>query len=317
MYRDEVTPKSVYLRRREFMQATFAAAACPSMLWAEHQAPQTPAAAWLVKQVSHKALRTHNTDESLTPRSDATQYNNFYEFGLDKEDPHRYAHQLTTDPWSVDVSGLCDEPGRYALEALISRYQLEERVYRLRRVEAWSMVIPWLGVPLAELLQRFKPKAQAAYVEFVSLHRPSEMPGQRSLFSSIPWPYREGLRMDEAVHPLSFLAVGMYGQVLPNQNGAPLRLVVPWKYGFKSIKSIVSIRFVDQQPQTSWNTIAPDEYGFYANVNPQVDHPRWSQAMERRLPSSLFSPNRIVTRLFNGYDEVAPLYQGMDLTHQY
>lgn len=256
--------------------------------------------------------------EAITPFKDATHYNNFYEFGPNKGDPAENASALKTEPWSVVIDGEVGKPGTYALEDFVKPYQLEERIYRLRCVEAWSMVIPWLGFPLADLLKRVEPNGQAKFVRFETLQRPEQMVGQRSGFSVIDWPYMEGLRMDEAMHPLAILAVGMYGRLLPNQNGAPLRLVVPWKYGFKSIKSIVRISLVREQPKTTWESIAANEYGFYANVNPQVDHPRWSQARERRLPSGLFSPNVRDTQMFNGYgSEVASLYSGMDLRKYY
>ena len=255
--------------------------------------------------------------EAMTSESDATSYNNFYEFGTDKDDPAAYAHEMSVDPWSVEVSGEVAKPGKIGLEDLLAGIDLEERIYRLRCVEAWSMVIPWIGFPVKKVLDKFEPTGNAKYVEFKTLHRPSEMRGQRSLFSSIDWPYLEGLRLDEANHPLAILAVGMYGKLLPNQNGAPIRLVVPWKYGFKSIKSIVSIRLTARQPVNTWNDLQPREYGFYANVNPTVDHPRWSQARERRFPTTLFNPNWIETRMFNGYDEVASLYAGMDLRRHY
>jgi sulfoxide reductase catalytic subunit YedY len=258
------------------------------------------------------------TDESLTPYEAASQYNNFYEFGTDKSDPAKYASALTTDPWSVEVTGHVAKPGTLHLEDLLGGFDLEERVYRFRCVEAWSMVVPWIGFPLAQLLERFEPTSDAKYVAFKTAYRRSEMRGTRSFTSIIDWPYREGLRIDEAMHPLTLMTVGMYGKVLPNQSGAPLRLIVPWKYGFKSIKSIVSIELVDKQPRTSWQELAPQEYGFYSNVNPEVDHPRWSQRFERRLPSSLFNPNRIATQKFNGYEEqVAGLYKGMDLRKFY
>ncbi|MCZ6617089.1 MAG: protein-methionine-sulfoxide reductase catalytic subunit MsrP [Gammaproteobacteria bacterium] len=257
-------------------------------------------------------------DEPLTPERIITSYNNFYEFGMDKGDPVRHAHKLTTDPWKVRVSGEVAKPGEFDYEDLIKGLTPEERVYRFRCVEAWSMVVPWLGIPLKALLQRLEPTGNAKYVEFTTLVRPSEMPGQRSLFTSIDWPYVEGLRLDEAYHPLSIMVVGLYGKTLPKQNGAPWRLIVPWKYGFKSVKSIVQIRFTERQPRNTWNILAPREYGFYANVNPAVPHPRWSQASERRLPTSLFNQNRIPTRPFNGYGEaVASLYAGMDLRRYY
>ena len=246
--------------------------------------------------------------EELTPRRYAVSYNNFYEFGTDKEDPAREAHRLKTRPWHITVSGACERPGVIGVEDLFRPHRLEERIYRFRCVEAWSMVVPWVGVPLKDVLTRFQPLSKARYLAFTTLYDPQQMPGQRRAI--LPWPYREGLRMDEAMHPLAFLAVGMYGEVLPNQNGAPVRLVVPWKYGFKSIKSIVAIEFLEHQPKTTWAQMAPDEYGFYANVNPEVDHPRWSQKRERRLGEWGKRP----TLAFNGYgEEVADLYRGMDL----
>ncbi|NJN52399.1 MAG: protein-methionine-sulfoxide reductase catalytic subunit MsrP [Gammaproteobacteria bacterium] len=256
--------------------------------------------------------------DAITPQGIAQAYNNFYEFGTAKDDPAANAGRLTTDPWSVEVSGEVGKPGNYPLDDILKPHALQERIYRLRCVEAWSMVVPWIGFPLGDLLKRFEPTGSARYVEFTTLYRPDEMPGQRSAFSGITFPYVEGLRLDEAYHPLAILAVGMYGDALPNQNGAPLRLVVPWKYGFKSIKSIVKIRLTQREPRTTWNRSAPQEYGFYANVNPSVDHPRWSQKTERRLPSSLLSPNRMDTLPFNGYgDAVARLYAGMDLRKFY
>ena len=258
------------------------------------------------------------TDETPTPFDDVAAYCNFYEFGTEKGDPARFAHEMTADPWSVEVGGAVRKPGKLHLEDVLSGFDLEERIYRLRCVEAWSMVVPWVGFPLADLLKRFEPKSNARYVAFETLYRREEMRGTRSFTSTIDWPYREGLRLDEAMHPLTLIAVGLYGKTLPNQNGAPLRVVVPWKYGFKSIKSIVRIHLTEQQPSTTWQALQPREYGFYANVNPEVDHPRWSQATERRLPSTLFKPNRIPTLLFNGYaEQVAHLYQGMDLARNY
>jgi methionine sulfoxide reductase catalytic subunit len=253
------------------------------------------------------------TDETLNSFEDITSYNNFYEFGIGKNDPQRYAGQMKTSPWKVKIDGLCNKPAEYLLEDLIRPHQLEERIYRLRCVEAWSMVIPWVGIPLSEVLKRAEPQGKASFVAFTTLHRPSEMPGLRG--DALAWPYVEGLRMDEAMHPLTILAVGLYGKTLMNQNGAPIRLVVPWKYGFKSIKSIVRIRFVDRQPPASWNLANPQEYGFYSNVNPEVDHPRWSQAREKRLPT--FFAN-MKTMMFNGYgDQVASMYAGMDLKRNY
>jgi sulfoxide reductase catalytic subunit YedY len=313
----EITPEAVYLRRREFMKAGLAAA--PMAVLAAHPAQAaTTGGKPLAFARPDDPASGFRTKEDLTPASDASAYCNFYEFGTDKGDPARYAHEMTTDPWSLRVEGLVNKPGVLQLEDILGGFDLEERVYRLRCVEAWSMVIPWVGFPLSALLERFEPNSKAKYVEFETLYRRKEMRGTRSFTSTIDWPYREGLRLDEAMHPLTILSVGMYGKTLPNQNGAPVRLVVPWKYGFKSIKSIVKIRLTDKQPGTTWQDLAPHEYGFYANVNPDVDHPRWSQATERRLPSTFFRPNRIATRLFNGYGEqVAHLYKGMDLTRHY
>ena len=247
-------------------------------------------------------------DEKITSFKDATRYNNFYEFGTRKSDPARRAKDFDTSAWKIGIGGECARPGELSLEDLIEHQDLEERIYRLRCVEAWSMVIPWIGVPLGKLLKRFEPTSKAKYVAFHTLLDPERMPGQKR--DVLDWPYREGLRIDEAMHPLTLIAVGMYGKPLPNQNGAPIRLVVPWKYGFKSIKSIVRIDFTEQQPQTTWNMEGPREYGFYANVNPRVSHPRWSQARERRI-GEFFKRD---TLMFNGYeDEVASLYAGMDL----
>lgn len=295
----EITPESVFLERRRFLAGTLGAGAA------------------LALPRSTRAFEGPD-GEAVTPEAIVTGYNNFYEFGLDKEDPARYAHEMTVDPWSVTVEGECARPGTFAFEDVIKGFAPEDRVYRFRCVEAWSMVVPWRGIPLKDILARFEPSGQAKYVEFTTLYRPEEMRGQRSLFSSIDWPYVEGLRLDEAMHPLTLMAVGVYGKPLPNQNGAPWRLVVPWKYGFKSIKSVVKIRFTRRQPKNTWQLTAPDEYGFYANVNPDVDRPRWSQATERRLPSSLFSPNRRDTLMFNGYGEqVAGLYAGMNLRRHF
>lgn len=255
--------------------------------------------------------------EALEPNTleEITNYNNYYEFGLGKEDPAANAGMLTTSPWTVKVDGMVDKPGDYALADLIGGLTVEERIYRFRCVEAWSMVIPWNGIPLASVLEKIGVQAGAKYVAFETLVRPEEMPGQK--MALLDWPYREGLRLDEARHPLTLLATGLYGQPLPNQNGAPIRLVVPWKYGFKSVKAIVRITLTDQMPQTTWNMIAPNEYGFYANVSPEVDHPRWSQASERRIGGGLLS-GRQDTLMFNGYaDQVASLYDGMDLAVNY
>ena len=304
----DITPEHVYLSRRKFIGGG-AALVLGSI--GTHGLTED----WLTTKGFRAGAPIEG--EATTPREHATSYNNFYEFGTDKGDPARHAHEMTVDPWSVEVTGEVAKPGKLVIEDLLAHVDLEERVYRLRCVEAWSMVVPWIGFPVQALLDLFEPTGAAKFVEFTTLHRPSEMRGQRSFFSGIDWPYVEGLRLDEAYHPLAIFAVGMYGKVLPNQNGAPLRLVVPWKYGFKSIKSIVRIRLTRRRPVTTWNVLQPREYGFYANVNPTVDHPRWSQASERRLPSTLFSPNRMETRMFNGYEEVAPLYAGMDLRRNY
>ena len=317
----EITPESVYLKRRELMMLGGLAGLFSALpAWAREVDPvaeDTSRARWLKDQVALAVDGKPDSEEALTPYKDVTSYNNFYEFGTGKTDPADHAHTLRTDPWTVTVAGEVEKPGDYALEDLLKGLQMEERIYRLRCVEAWSMVIPWVGVPLGSLLKKLQPTSKAKYVAFTSLADPDQMPGVRSPFTGIDWPYREGLRLDEAMHPLTLMAVGLYGRTLPKQNGAPFRLVVPWKYGFKSIKSIVRIELTETEPQTTWNMLAPDEYGFYANVNPKVDHPRWSQARERRLPNSFFDPNWVPTRLFNGYDQVAHLYKGMDLSRYY
>lgn len=323
----EVTPESLYLSRRSLLGASVAGlavaglpgwsfAADPSR-YADVESGAAPG--WFAEKLPNTRWQAVTVQgEAITPFKDATHYNNFYEFGTDKGDPAENAGALPTSPWSVVIDGEVGKPGRYALEDFMKPYQLEERIYRLRCVEAWSMVIPWLGFPLSALLREVEPTSKAKYVRFETLQDPKHMPGQRSGFALIDWPYVEGLRLDEAMNPLAILAVGMYGRELPNQNGAPLRLVVPWKYGFKSIKSIVRISLVSEQPQTTWQHIAPEEYGFYANVNPTVDHPRWTQARERRLPSGLFSPNVRETQMFNGYaEEVSSLYAGLDLRKNY
>ncbi|MBV8047247.1 MAG: protein-methionine-sulfoxide reductase catalytic subunit MsrP [Paludibacterium sp.] len=289
----EITPLRTYLNRRQFMLAGAAGLLMASDAFA---------ALSFKKGIS--ALAANDKPNSL---NDITHYNNYYEFGSDKADPAQYAGVLKTRPWNVVVDGAVEKPRAFDIDTLL-RMPLEERIYRHRCVEGWSMVIPWVGFPLAALLKQMKPTSKARYVAFETLSRPSEMPGMAE--GLLAWPYREGLRIDEAMHPLTLLAVGLYGNVLPNQNGAPIRLVVPWKYGFKSIKSIVRIHLTDTPPQTSWNLAAPNEYGFYSNVNPGVDHPRWSQATERRIGEFLRRP----TLMFNGYGgQVASLYQGMDL----
>lgn len=323
----QVTPEAIYLNRRRFIQGAAIGAGSVALPGIANAAAMGRypgvehgnAPGWFQSKLQKARWEAVKAEgEDITPFPDATHYNNFYEFGPNKGDPARNAGQMVTEPWVVTVEGEVAKPGRYSIEDLVSSSQLEERIYRLRCVEAWSMVIPWLGVPLAEIIRRLEPTSNAKFVRFETLSRPEQMPGMRSGFSLIDWPYVEGLRMDEAMNPLTLMAVGMYGRTLPNQNGAPLRLVVPWKYGFKSIKSIVKISFVQEQPTTTWQSMAPREYGFYANVNPDVSHPRWSQARERRLPGSLFSPNVVDTRMFNGYsDEVSGLYAGMDLSKSY
>ena len=254
-------------------------------------------------------------NEKLTSFKDITSYNNYYEFGTSKSDPQDHAHLLKIDPWSISIEGSVAKPLKLDIDELIKLIPIEERIYRLRCVEGWSMVIPWIGIPLNSLLKKVSPTGNAKYVEFVSLKRPSEMIGQKD--DMLDWPYTEGLRLDEAMHPLTILAVGLYGKVLPKQNGAPIRLVVPWKYGFKSIKAISKIRLVEKMPISTWMKANPKEYGFYSNVNPEVDHPRWTQATERRIGESLLSP-RLKTQMFNGYkEEVAHLYQGMDLNKNF
>ncbi len=310
----EITPEAVWLDRRNLMKAATAAAGLAAT--GETLAAATAQRDLAFTQAPDDSAFTATDD--LTPYEAATSYNNFYEFGTDKSDPARYADAMTTDPWEIKVGGLVNKPGKLHLEDVLTGFDLEERIYRFRCVEAWSMVVPWIGFPLSALLERFEPKAEGKFVEFKTLYRRGEMRGTRSFTSVIDWPYREGLRMDEAMNPLTLMTVGLYGKTLPNQSGAPLRLITPWKYGFKNIKSIVEINVTDRQPRTSWQELAPQEYGFYANVNPEVNHPRWSQGWERRLPSSLFNPNRIRTQMFNGYGEqVAGLYKGMDLARYY
>ena len=308
----DITPESVFLNRRAFIKASSGTAASALGTSTALSSAGEPSEL-IYKDAPDESLRAEQT-----PYDAVTTYNNFYEFGTDKSDPARHAHSMTTDPWTIKVGGLVDQPGEIHLEDVMLGFDLEERIYRFRCVEAWSMVVPWIGFPLSALLKRFAPRAEGRFVEFKTLYRRSEMRGTRSFTSVIDWPYREGLRLDEAMHPLTLMAVGLYGKTLPNQNGAPLRLVVPWKYGFKSIKSIVEINVTAEQPETSWQTLQPSEYGFYANVNPEVDHPRWSQRFERKLPSSIFKPNRVPTLPFNGYQEqVAGLYEGMDLRQFY
>jgi len=301
----EITPESVYLRRREIMKS---AGLLGTALLLN---PWLSASASI--KIGDYRKKVVSLDEDLTPEKHATSYNNFYEFGTDKEDPKEYSTKFNTDDWKITVGGECEKPGTYALEDLIKPFDVEERIYRLRCVETWSMVIPWLGIPLASIIKSLQPTSKAKYVAFKTLHDPKQMPGQNR--SVLEWPYREGLRIDEAVNPLTLFAIGMYGKTMPNQNGAPIRLVIPWKYGFKSIKSIVRIDFVEEQPQTSWNMFSAQEYGFYSNVNPNVKHPRWSQKKEHRITGSLLDRlHKFDTQIFNGYgEEVAHLYDGMDL----
>ena len=304
----EITPEEIYRTRRDFIRkasgatgAALVAGTFGDMLAMEQQ------------DIPNLKSSEFSTDEAANGYEEITGYNNFYEFGLDKEDPKRYADDLTVEPWSVRVEGHINKPAaNYTLEDILSPHPLEERIYRLRCVEAWSMVVPWVGFPLRDLVNRFEPTSRAKYIKFETLMRPEEFRGQRA--RNLAYPYVEGLRLDEALNPLAILAVGIYGKTLLNQNGAPIRLVVPWKYGFKSIKSIVKIEFVEEQPLNTWNVAIPHEYGFYANVNPEVDHPRWSQGSERRIGKFF----RQRTEKFNGYgDQVADIYSGMDLARNY
>lgn len=297
----ELTPKSVFARRRQFLRLAAGGAAAFAL-------PKAHAGDKLTIAVSSP----YSTIEDATPYRHVTSYNNFVEFGNGKEIPAERAHRLRTRPWTVTIEGLVKKPKTVAIEDILKLAPLEDRVYRLRCVEGWSMVVPWVGFPLAVLLKQVEPLGSAKYVEFESVVQPDTQPGVR--FPLLDWPYKEGLRLDEAMHPLTLAAVGLYGEAMPNQNGAPIRLVVPWKYGFKSAKSIVRIRFVEKEPVTTWNALQPDEYGFYSNVNPEVSHPRWSQARERRIGEFLKRP----TQMFNGYaEQVGRLYAGMDLKKHY
>jgi len=309
----EITAEADYCGRREFIKksglllggALAGALAGPAQASSAGDGKDFPG---LIKTEYGKGM-------DLTSYEDATTYNNFYEFGTDKEDPARYAGSLKPDPWSVVVEGEANKTGTYNLEDILQKAQMEERIYHFRCVEAWSMTVPWVGFSLGDMLKRFEPTSKAKYVEFETLYDPEQMPGQKRKI--LDWPYRDGLRMDEAMHPLAFMATGIYGHSMPNQNGAPIRLIVPWKYGFKNIKSIVKIRFSEKMPASTWNVLAPNEYGFYANVNPEVDHPRWSQASERKLGANFWEP-RAKTEMFNGYaEQVAGLYSGMDLTKNF
>ena len=315
----EVTPRAAYEQRRQWLKLVAAGAAGTALAtWAERDARASTTAPGKLAALpgARSTVAGAVTMERLTSYQDVSTYNNFYEFGTDKSDPAKYAKSLKTRPWTVQVEGEVRKPGTYDIDALLKLAPMEERIYRMRCVEGWSMVIPWVGWSISELIKRVEPTGNAKFVQFVTLADRAQMPGLRS--SVLEWPYVEALRMDEAMHPLAILAFGLYGEVLPNQNGAPVRLVVPWKYGFKSGKSIVRIRFVEKQPKTSWELSAPQEYGFYSNVNPTVDHPRWSQATERRIgEDGLFAKKR-PTLMFNGYEaQVGQLYAGMDLRKLY
>lgn len=312
----EITDRKWYVNRREFLRTTAGVAAAGAGLFATTKALS---AAGQPAPHGRKLENVRKSPLSLTPQQEKTNsweqittYNNYYEFGSDKESPSLLAGRLKTEPWSIQIDGECAKKGSFPIEELLSGIPLEERVYRLRCVEAWSMVIPWVGVPLAEVIKKCEPTAKAKFMEFYTLYDPGQMPGVRQPI--LRWPYLEGLRMDEAMHPLTILATGLYGEVLPKQDGAPIRLIVPWKYGFKGAKSIVRIRFVERQPYNTWQESAPQEYGFYSNVNPNVSHPRWSQASERRIGEFL----KRKTLMFNGYaDQVQSLYAGMDLKKNY
>lgn len=302
----DITPYDKYVSRRALLAGGVGLAAAQTLgRWGESFAQAGPA------DLTYTRNAALSVTEAPNSYKDVTTYNNYYEFGTDKSDPSQNAQGFHPQPWKVTVSGEAEVTGAYGLEDILKPHPLEERVYRLRCVEAWSMIVPWVGFPLGDLLKRFKPTSKAKFVEFKTLYDPKQMPGQRS--HVLDWPYVEGLRMDEAMHPLAIMAVGLYGKAMPNQNGAPLRLIVPWKYGFKGIKAIVGIKFTETAPRTTWNLAAPDEYGFFANVNPAVNHPRWSQASERHIGGSLFDQRR-PTLPFNGYGaQVASLYSGMDL----
>lgn len=308
----EITSQTDYLSRRRFIKQIGAGSIGLSALSVSYQAQ---AESHGLTKLNATLNKNYVAMDKTTPYQDATTYNNFYEFGTDKSDPAKNAHSLITRPWTIRIDGEVNKPMTLGIDDVLKLAPLEERIYRLRCVEAWSMVIPWIGFSLSALIKKVQPTGNAKYVQFLTLADKKQMPGLSEPI--LDWPYSEGLRMDEANHPLTLLTVGMYGEVLPNQNGAPVRIIVPWKYGFKSAKSIVAIRFVKEQPKTAWNTYAANEYGFYSNVNPNVDHPRWSQATERRIgEGGLFTPKR-KTLMFNGYNEVASLYNGMDLRRFY
>jgi len=314
-----VTPESVWLQRRQLLKLAGISAASgvglgAGAVWAQTRSPQVQPVVPMASTPSQ--VRGARATDKVAPWKDATTYNNFYEFGTDKSDPYNEAHRLITSPWQVRVEGLVNKPTTFDIDDLRRLAPIEERIYRLRCVEGWSMVIPWLGYSLSNLIAKVQPQGSAKYVAFQTLADRETMPGLR--YGGLDWPYSEGLRLDEAMHPLTLLTLGMYGETLPNQSGAPVRLVVPWKYGFKSAKSIVTIRLTEKQPKTAWNEAAPHEYGFYSNVNPAVNHPRWSQATERRLGEGGLFAKRLETQLFNGYaDEVGQLYAGMDLRRNF
>jgi len=312
----EITPREIYLNRRQFITSASAAVVTTGAALAGLDILRPSARAYAGEKLANVKKSSYSIDEKQNSFKDITSYNNFYELGVDKGDPAENAKYLTTHPWTVAVEGEVKKPKTFDIDSLMKLSPLEERIYRLRCVEAWSMVIPWIGFPLSALIKQVEPTNNAKFIQFVTLQDPKRMPGQKpGIFGNVlDWPYVEGLRMDEAMHPLAILSVGLYGEILPAQNGAPIRMVVPWKYGFKSIKSIVKVHFVETQPKTAWNTMQPQEYGFYSNVNPEVDHPRWSQATERRIGEFL----RRKTLMFNGYGEqVASLYKGMDLKKYY
>ena len=319
----DITPRAVFEQRRELLKGLAAGAAGPALaLWAARDARAQMGTVTAGPGKLPKLAAQRSTVEGavvmdkLTAYEHVAGYNNFYEFGLDKADPARYAHTLRTRPWTVTVEGECAKPRTFGIEDLLKLAPMEERIYRLRCVEGWSMVVPWVGYSVSHILRAVEPTGKAKFVEFITLADRAQMPGLRS--SVLDWPYREGLRMDEAMHPLTLMAFGLYGEVLPNQNGAPLRLVVPWKYGFKSAKSIVKIRLLEKQPRTSWEEAAASEYGFFSNVNPKVDHPRWSQANERRVGEDSVFQRKRPTLMFNGYEaQVGQLYAGMDLKRFY
>ena len=321
---NQVTDENVYRQRRQILKSLgFMGAASllqSSGANAFNLFGDDEKAAFATSALDYSPAKRYVTDEIYTPEDKVINYNNFYEFGTGKSDPVANAQGFKVDPWRLTIDGMVEKPITLGYDDLFKKLALEERIYRLRCVEAWSMVIPWIGFSLADLIKQAQPLSGAKYVAFETLYDPKQMPGQRSRFSGggIDYPYVEGLRIDEAMHPLAFLAVGLYGKTLPPQNGAPIRLVVPWKYGFKSIKSITRIKLTNKIPPTTWNLLGANEYGFYANVNPEVDHPRWTQASERRITTGgLFNQSRIPTQMFNGYDEVAPLYKNLDLRRNY